>query len=561
MTSPYLSTFLSYCYETDFFNLLDRELALFCIQEEHNPSEALLFFLCTLIKSAREGHVALKDMIYTDMLPEHYQENAHRLFLLGREEAKKYAVCVEDPLLLPPPIHPLVQWGEYTYLYRLWKEETLLLQEVKKKITEPSLPLVDHEKIAYFFSQVAELLPEQKEAVERALSSSLFILYGGPGSGKTFTIRMLMSILTSYTAQNVALAAPTGKAAAHLEEQLKNSVFVSSYTVSTLHALLRENLFKEFEEDFVYLPHDFVIVDEASMIDLHLLRLLFFSLKPTARLILVGDPEQLPAVEAGSLFYNLIELIREEAPNKMGCLRGNQRTKKQGLLALTSIVREQNSEAFLSYLTTPSSSFSFYDMDLLSPKEIESLLIEQASAYFFHEEQESAENVLDSFQRFRILSSTNKGSFGTVALNTLFYHEIRRRSKKRWYFPVILQRSDYDLKLFNGEIGIQEEDITQSFSFCYFPKRKILSSLLPTYTQAFVISIHKSQGSEYDNVSIVLPESTYFGLEALYTAITRARHHLSLFASKKTLLAMIRKKTTRHSGFVERFFHALFLKK
>lgn len=360
------------------------------------------------------------------------------------------------------------------------------------------------------------LLPEQKKAILQA-ASPLSLIAGGPGTGKTYTAARLISILCTLLKEKlgrsplIALAAPTGKAALHLENNIqKGETKLKNIVGVTLHALLTK----------LPLQADLIVVDEASMIDLEWMNKLLKEIPPNARLVLIGDPHQLPPVGMGSIFVDMIQTLPHTHLNQ--CLR----TELRSIIEYASSIKNGK---YTPYQNT----YSIED-----EKDIISMCVEKYKNCV----------TLADFMKFKVLTPFTKGSFGTDQLN----HKIMNHLGKPETVPILITKNDYELELFNGEQGLW----IPSRNIAQFPKkrgegiREIPMSLIGSYQLGYCLTIHKSQGSEYEHVAVLFPEGAQiFGREALYTAVTRAKHTLEIYAAPNVLQQAVQRSNRKLSGF------------
>lgn len=500
-------------------------------------------------------------------------------------------------LLQVIPATPICCDQNHYYFQRYWLYETLFLANFKKiEATSPELLINEslvQERIQNLQMQ-NKLLPEQAQAILAACTNSFSIICGGPGTGKTYTagylIKILWEAMSSVQRQGceIVLAAPTGKAAANLHKSLSNAVAdLEGFTpikAKTLHSLMgiRSNSLRK--DSFTRtLSADIILVDESSMIDVRLMAFLLASIKPGARLILLGDKHQLPPVEAGALFADLIAYFSgQSSANKKAvelktCLRAELRT----IIDFAQVVNEGNSRAALEMLSESKAHPGISHRNL-SEKEhsvqaLQEILVKHSLPFFLKAKEAHHDPLalLESFNHFRLLSPLRKGPFGVDALNSLFFKHLKGKKQHDHYLaiPIMLTSNDYRLELFNGEVGVlvrnfssydQGENSFQEGDYAIFPGksddnttektvRKLPALLLPKYEYAYCLSVHKSQGSEFDCVLLVLPEGAeLFGREVLYTAVTRARKKLEIWGSDQTISATIAQPSQRLSGVLQR---------
>jgi exodeoxyribonuclease V alpha subunit len=425
---------------------------------------------------------------------------------------------------------PLVAHNQKLYLQKNWALESLLLNKLLSFSTFPS----------DFSAQIPlHLQPAQKSAILKALGQKCAIFTGGPGTGKTFTASCFIRILAenSTTPYKVAIAAPTGKAAAHLEAALRSQgPLPSSLQVesTTLHRLLKlgpstQRLIEKYE-----ISADLVVVDEASMLDTLLMLHLFNAIGPNTRLLLLGDPDQLPPIEGGGLFADMAELIGSKLERSM-------RTDDHGLLALASNIKRGTD---LSIPLVPCELFTS-SLHKKVPNPIYSTAPDPAQC-------------LQSHSSSRILTALRQGPYGADALNQqLLAHFQQKARPDEWIaLPILITQNDPNRHLYNGTTGVL---IRKNAYFLGTDGiRSFPEATLPHYEIAFCLSVHKSQGSEFDEVFALFPPgSELFGKEALYTAVTRARKKVTLISDDITVKALLSLSSRTRSGFKERFLSKL----
>jgi exodeoxyribonuclease V alpha subunit len=459
-------------------------------------------FLNKLLQASREGHLCL-EVETAPLFPE--------------------SILQEGKELIPKT--PIVKDGNRYYLQRNWVYETHILTQIKR-LQKP--------RESELFSSSLPLLPDQQKAIEKALQNSFSIICGGPGTGKTYTASVLVRFLAAKKENmRVILAAPTGKAASHLKSVLGE--VEAKVESTTLHRLLKitpgeTKLFSKRKIDA-----DLVIVDEASMIDIPLMAQLLEAISNETRLVLLGDPNQLPPVETGSLFA------------EMGALYGSflhqsMRTENRPLLEFAEGIN-RGEWIHSQYLLNWS-----FDTELILK------LYQAMSSPISAEEPDPAL----SLKQFRILGALRQGPFGIDALNQGLLEEMRRRIRpgEWWAIPIMVTVNRPLQELYNGTsgllIGKSKGGLQLHEGTAFFP-HPVPHKMIPPYEIAFCLSVHKSQGSEFDRVLALFPEgSENFGREALYTAITRAKKEVQIVASPTVLSAMLSRKAIQNSGFTAR---------
>lgn len=476
----------------------------------------------------------------------------------------------QSPIIVPVEqalqhIAPLVLEDKRLYLYRYWWDEYRLAQAIKQLNRHIPSTLAD----ADLQQLSVGTHPQQAQAIKVALQSGFTLITGGPGTGKTFTlVRILIALLQQNSQLTVALAAPTGKAAARMQEALRQSLAqlpvaqqllkALPQTAFTLHRLLGmgHGTQPKFNAQQP-LPYDLIIVDEASMIDLRMASQLVTAINPQARLILLGDANQLAAVEAGAV---LAELNKAQTlKNSRVHLTQSQRFGGQ-IGQLAEAVCRGDTLTVTQLIEQSSDELNYAPLE-----QVESLAKKLFIGYqAFAQALKSKTDIVDLlklFDDFRVLCAVREGSYGVNALNQrlslLLQKELAQNEDPLavWYHgrPVMVTQNDYSLDVFNGDIGITLEE--EDGFYVYFPARdtptkRVSAARLAHSETALALTIHKSQGSEFKQVAVVLPkeESPILTRQLLYTGITRAKKQIQLWALKPILLKTIEQETKRASG-------------
>lgn len=436
----------------------------------------------------------------------------------------------------------------------------------------------------------------QKIAVLQALTHSFTLICGGPGTGKTTTAAYFLACLLHCQPDiRIALTAPTGKAAARMEEALCQSARQLPPGLSralpdtsfTLHRLLGIDPRSGNPRYHARhpLPFDVVVVDEASMLDLALATRLLEALPETASLLLLGDRDQLASVEKGVVLGALAAgndfspegVPSPESPEHAGCgkqpatpldacvihLRQNYRfAKDSGIGQLATAIREGKAEKGLQILDTPSVDLHWHTLPSgpLPTSEHDRL----AEAYFpfldaVHE-QRPPEQLHDLLGRYRILTALRHGPRGAADLNREVERRLRARSgvpaSDLWFAgrAILVLENEYSLELFNGDIGIalpdENGELRLHFPSQHGQRAPLAPARLPAHAPAWVLTVHKAQGSEFDAVRLVLPEtpSRILTRELLYTGVTRARQRLEIIGNPEQIREGIHHSSARTSG-------------
>lgn len=536
---------LEKAFERGCISYIDLSLAKYL----SNKDDDVAFFLAHLSLSSRFGHLCVEvndGKIYPDpknLWFEHNQiktdvEVLDKIFSGAKKISKSIFEEVSEGQLTFPGM-PICKFQNYYYFQKNYLFESIFLKHLKRVVdTKPKITI--EPKILD-----KKLNPEQKQAIEHVCQNSFTILLGGPGTGKTYTVGALVNALLDATSQNIkiVIAAPTGKAAIRLQNSLKCDQ--NEIQAKTLHSLLSmKDTFSVFDEVRNKIDADVIIVDESSMMDVKMAANLLNGVKNGSRLVLIGDQNQLSPVEAGSVFKDTAHALKDQYVE----LKRVIRTDDDRINELAKFVKEGDQEQVLK---------------MMKLKKVDNDFIEDAFSLFPKNYQKDPLNLLEEYEKVRLLSPLRKGPFGVNSINKRFFEKVYASCKSgdNFVVPIMITKNDYQLNLFNGDTGLLFIKKNESFydlepiqAYFYDPEnrekiRKISASMLPNYEYAFCISIHKSQGSEYDRVLIILPDgSEVFGREVLYTAVTRAKKAVVVAAKESTIKKILQRKTDRLSA-------------
>ncbi len=502
----------------------------------------------------------------------------------------------------PGGFAPLILDGERLYLARYHAYETQLAAQLLRRAAD--VPEVDEaalgESLARLFAFNAGTLPDwQRLAAAQAVRRSLSVISGGPGTGKTTTVvRLLAALLEQPGGAHLAigLAAPTGKAAARMAEAIRTAKAALPVgeaikaalpeEARTLHRLLgsRGDTPRVRHDAARPLALDVLVVDEASMVDLALMAKLVDALPPHARLILLGDKDQLAAVEAGAVFAELCEgrgfdaqavadlrritgqAVAVEAPrSKLGdavvlLTHSHRFAGDSGIGELARRINAGDAAGTLSLLRESRADLHWQDQP--SPAALLERLDQAYRPYLQAARSGDPAQAFAAFSAFRALTAQREGPWGVTGINEALETRIKRRlslpERERWYpgRAVMVRQNDYALGLFNGDIGLclhgefglrvyfEGEDGYRAFA----PAR------LPSHDSAFAMTVHKSQGSEFGEVLLALPElpSPLLTRALFYTGITRAKHRVDIWGLPARLLDAVETRAERAAGLARR---------
>lgn len=414
---------------------------------------------------------------------------------------------------------------------------------------------------------------DQRAAAERAARVGTIVLTGGPGTGKTTTVAGVLAILEAQSratrgrSLRVALAAPTGKAAARMREAMVATAgrlslteserhWLTALPSSTLHRLLgfRPDNHTRFRHDRIRrLQHDVVVVDETSMASLEIVARLVEALRPDARLILVGDADQLASVEAGAVLHDVVagwndeHVVRLTHSHRFGV----------GIGRLAAAVRDGDADTALALLGSGDPALRLLDPAEAGPV-IEAETRPRAWRMVVEGRAGDAVSALTTLAEHRLLCAHRDGPAGARTWNDRVTAWLRDDvGPGRWYpgRPVLVTRNDATLNVFNGDTGVVVADGDRLVvAVDGDPIRRFAPSRLPDVQTAFAMTIHRSQGSEFAHVTVLLPDrdSRVMTRELLYTAITRAVDSVTVVGTAEDIRTAVGRRVARSSGIAER---------
>lgn len=565
-------------------------------------SERLKPFASLVLKKLSEGHICLD-------LNEILNREVEFPFLYqSLEDIEKD--LVKEPLVSTSfnNKQPFVLYKSKLYLQRYFVYETMILERIQALIDAESNDLTCRKELVgkhkelitslFYSNEPLDGLPVEDRVDWQLVASILCflnnftIITGGPGTGKTTTVSKVLQLLKHINPEiRIGLAAPTGKAAMRLAESLQGD------QPTTIHRMLKtihgSPHFKHNRQN--PLRYDVVIIDEASMIDVALFAKLLDAIGAHTRLILLGDKDQLSSVEAGSLFRDLCqtqESINSLSPEKVDFINSiiekedaklnDNYTLGQVVYSLSSHIIELKrsrrfdstkgigkfSKIIISNGNVGSFLHKNLDEQVLIDTEYSTDIFRSfVMGYREYIEEGDIRSALNKFNKLRVLCAVREGKFGLYytnnAIETLLKIEgLIEDSPIEFYMnrPVIITKNYYDLGLFNGDIGILRPDSNGTMMAWFEDSDKQLRAVLPQLIveseTVYAMTIHKSQGSEYEEVLVVLPdqESTQIlTRELLYTAVTRAKSKVIVQSSEGVLLSTIEKTVKRASGIRDRF--------
>jgi len=471
-------------------------------------------------------------------------------------------------LLGEPPVLRLYQ-DRLLYLDRYWREE----EQVCADLLALSAPAAAVEVAGY-----ARLFPpgyhEQRAAAEIAVSQAVTVLTGGPGTGKTTTVARLLALLAEQadasgkSGPRIALAAPTGKAAARLAEAVTSEVAeldavdrerLSGLQAVTLHRLLgsRPDTSVRFRHHRGNrLPHDVIVVDETSMVSLTMMARLLEAVRPDARLILVGDADQLASVDAGAVLADLVDGLAGREDVRVAKLRTSHRFGKS-IGALAEAIRVGDADAAVALLRSGDQHVEYLD-DTDPSVPLRAILVPHALRLREAAVVGAVDVALATLDDHRLLCAHRRGPFGVQHWNQQVQkwlsEETGQPAWSQWYpgRPLLVTANDYGLRVYNGDTGVAVAgpDGLRAVIAAAAGPLDFATSRLADIETMHAMTIHKSQGSQADEITVLMPpeDSRLLTRELFYTAVTRAKTKVRVVGSEPSVRAAVGRQAVRASG-------------
>ena len=420
---------------------------------------------------------------------------------------------------------------------RLWLQRTFHAEAHLARLLLARLALAPQTSVPDLSHHTRGLHDAQAQAVEHGMRHALTLITGGPGTGKTYTVaRLVNALLAHHPDLRIALAAPTGKAAQRLQESLAALLPDAPLPAQTLHRLLGiTRTARPHYHAARPLPLDVLIVDEASMLSLELAHALFAALAPHTRLILLGDADQLAAVDPGAVLHDLCQHPRLQA--HIVRLTASQRFSDESAIGqlAAAILAGDSARAHQLLERHPDLDWQRPDADTYAR------LFAPYQPFIATLQQAAPERSFAAFQHYRILCAGHHGALGVSRINQAMRQAHLRAlnlpTTLDWYpgKPVLITANDYTNELYNGDIGLCLPSASGTLQL-HFPERAPLplERINPAHlADAYALTVHKAQGSEFAHIALTLDSSSreHLSRELLYTGITRARERLSLYSA------------------------------
>jgi len=567
-------------------SFLDQHFADFILRIDPHPCEDLWVAAALVSNAAGRGHVCLDLMalVKEEAALQHFCGRQARLPDVPRWlEALGQCGTVGRP----GDYAPLVLDGDgRLYLHRCWEYERRVADGI---LLRSAVRYEDEELLSatlerYFPATGGE--PDlQREAARCALTRGFTVITGGPGTGKSATVARILALIAELSRDlpRIILATPTGKAAMRLRQSMEQAMERLQFLnvplpalpaeVATIHRLLglkpgtascrynRENR----------LACDVLVVDEASMVDLPLMSRLLEALPDCARVILLGDSDQLASVEAGAVLADICAgpvIPFDGGPDRPAVVRLTRSYRfghDSGIGILSRLVNAGDSEAAVNLLV----SGGYGDVSwrpLPAGRAFAGAFMERVKeGYGAYLRAAVPSDALAELDRFRVLTPHRKGTWGVDNLNRLCkdalgLHGRDDRPGSR-LTPIMVTGNNYELGLFNGDTGVLMDDPASGRLAAWFHDpdtglRRLSTLRLPSHEVSFALTVHKSQGSEFDRVLLVLPEraSEALSRELLYTALTRPVSHVEIWGTEEVFRRAVERRTARSSGLRDRLW-------
>lgn len=561
--------------------------------------ETVLLAVALAVRGPRLGHVHVDLKRIRGTVAVEADDPVDLEALPWPSPAEWVARVAASPLVAAPDdvaVCPLRLLAPWLYLDRYWTEEVSVSGALRAMLADEPAGIdaaVLEDGLARLF--VDDPSGRQALAAAAAVRCRFAVVAGGPGTGKTTTVARIVALLCEQSERErhaegrpglpplIALAAPTGKAAARLQEAVQAEALtldiseqirsqLLGLSASTIHRLLgwrpgSNSRFRHSREQ--RLPHDVVIIDETSMVSLSLMARLIEALRSDARLVLVGDPGQLASIEAGAVLGDIVGSV-DDGPAAPGRSRTSgivvldrEHRFGGGIARLARAIRSGDADASLEVLREGAADVTWIETEgegagavaLVRPSAVAG-----ARAMIATARDGRAADALTALATFRILCAHRRGPYGvttwTTRMEDWLADEIPGFSaQERFYVgrPLLVTENDYELGLHNGDTGVVvrtgEDRVVAVFerggeSVAFSPSR------LGAVETVYAMTIHKSQGSQFDAAAVILPEpdSRILTRELLYTAATRARRRLILAGSEEAVRAAVSRPVARASG-------------
>ena len=528
--------------------------------------ERVLLAVALAVRSVRHGSVAVDLATISAIAPE----------LTWPEPVAWTAAIAASPLLAAGAAQS--EHGLF-YLDRYHRLEGQVCTDLTARAAQDP-PLVDEAALASAVARirVGRLSPEQEEAAVRTVRQWTTVLTGGPGTGKTTTVARVLALVADQATRrgqrvSIALSAPTGKAAARLQEAVlaelaalpeEDRQRVGQVEAMTLHRLLgwRPDNATRFRHDRTNrLKYDLVVVDESSMVELTMMARLLEAVRPQCRLVLVGDPRQLTSVGAGAVLSDVVAGYADDPASPVVSLTRNFRSTED-IKTLAEALRTGDADDVLAALRTPSSEVEFVETadpaSVLRDEAVAAALRLRTAA-----EAGDAAGAVSGLDEHRLLCAHREGPFGVRHWNRQVERWLGEETGhdiwSEWYpgRPLLVTTNDYALGIYNGETGaavLLPDGRLRAFIAGSAGLLEFAPGRLDAVETMHALTIHKSQGSQAERITVLLPEegSRLLTRELFYTAVTRAKSHVRVVGTEAAVRAAVATRAQRATGLRQR---------
>ena len=574
----------------------------------HEDDDRVLLALALAVRALRNGSVALDLQTVDQTVFDEAEEGVDLSGLPWPEQTAWLEACLASPLVTAdaagPAARPLRMTAALLYLERYWQQEEQVRLGLQHRLAADP-PTVDARRLAAglerLFPDTGDDYPDaQRLAAAVSALSWLSVLSGGPGTGKTTTVARLLALLLDQPGRpvRIGLAAPTGKAAARLEEAVRRAAAglptadrerLGDLRAVTLHRLLgwlpqARGRFRHDANN--QLPHDVVVVDETSMVSLTLMARLVEAVRPSARLLLVGDPDQLSSVEAGAVLADVVRApgspdsrlsarlaeVGAAGPGLPDPVHGVvqlTRTWRFGrsIDALARAIRGGNDDEVMAELRTGSSAVRFLEVDPEAEsgpsadalRELAGDVQATGAATMAAARAGDVPAALAALDQHRLLCGHRRGPYGVGRWSL----EVERwlaeavpgyAEDGEWYLgrPLLVTANDYEMGLYNGDTGVIVD--TPAGVRAAFARGAEATLFAPVRLDAVqtvhAMTVHRAQGSQFERVTFLVPPPTspLLTRELLYTAVTRAKEQVQVIGSELAIRRAVQRPASRASG-------------
>lgn len=577
------------------------------------PDETVQLAVALAVRALRNGSVAVDLRTVSGTVFDESEEQIDITGLPWPEPEAWLEACRQSPLVTSSSEggsgRPLRLAGELLYLERYWRQEELVRTQLQQRFAAGGYAVATDQvssALRRLFPRVGLVdgeVDRQQLAAAVSVLSRITVLAGGPGTGKTTTVARLLALLHDQPgpALRIALAAPTGKAAARLEEAVRAAAAalepadrerVGEVSASTLHRLLgwQPGSRSRFRHDATnHLPHDVLIVDEMSMVSLTMMARLLEAVRPDARLVLVGDPDQLSSVEAGAVLadiarapgvpdtrlgaglatFELPGLDEEPAPVH-GVVQLTRPWRYGGAIdRLARAIRGADPAEVMAVLRSGDEAVGFAELQLDPAAgrlpaadelgELAGLVRDAGRATRDAAAAGDVVRALAGLDGHRLLCAHRRGPYGVTRWSQEAEHWLAEAipgyaEDGEWYVgrPLLITANDYEMSLYNGDTGVvvqRPEGLRAAFARGAEPSL-VAPVRLDSVQTVHAMTVHRAQGSQFTRVTFVVPppDSPLLTRELLYTAVTRATDRVLVLGSEEAVRRAVQRPALRASG-------------